>query len=197
LKERKKMGVQNSKEDVRELIISVRNGDENAFASLLEQYRPLIDASIARFNSDESFSLYREDLRQEASVVFYNSIVAYDLEQNEVEFGLFAKICIHNALVSVLRTLKKRSAEQLTETAENLLTVQDFEDPSSRTLERERLKSLYAVIRNSLSDLEYSVWQLYMSGRSAAEIAQLVGTDTKSVTNAIYRIRKKLRSRLS
>ena len=60
------MGVQNSKEDVRELIISVRNGDENAFASLLEQYRPLIDASIARFNSDESFSLYREDLRQEA-----------------------------------------------------------------------------------------------------------------------------------
>ncbi|MBE6593065.1 MAG: sigma-70 family RNA polymerase sigma factor [Ruminococcaceae bacterium] len=191
------MGVQNSKEDVRELIISVRNGDENAFASLLEQYRPLIDASIARFNSDESFSLYREDLRQEASVVFYNSILAYDLEQNEVEFGLFAKICIHNALVSVLRTLKKRSAEQLTETAENLLTVQDFEDPSSRTLERERLKSLYAVIRNSLSDLEYSVWQLYMSGRSAAEIAQLVGTDTKSVTNAIYRIRKKLRSRLS
>ena len=191
------MGVQNSKEDVRELIISVRNGDENAFSSLLEQYRPLIDASIARFNSDESFSLYREDLRQEASVVFYNSILAYDLEQNEVEFGLFAKICIHNALVSVLRTLKKRSAEQLTETAENLLTVQDFEDPSSRTLERERLKSLYAVIRNSLSDLEYSVWQLYMSGRSAAEIAQLVGTDTKSVTNAIYRIRKKLRSRLS
>lgn len=191
------MGVQNSREDLRELIISVRNGDQNAFASLLSQYRPLIDASIARFNSDESFSLYCEDLRQEASVVFYNSILAYDLEQNEVEFGLFAKICIHNALVSVLRTLKKRSAEQLTETAEDLLTVQDFEDPSSRTLERERLKSLYAVIRNSLSDFEYLVWQLYMSGRSASEIAQRVGADTKSVTNAIYRIRKKLRSRLS
>jgi RNA polymerase sporulation-specific sigma factor len=191
------MGVQNSKEDVRELITAVRNGDENAFSSLLLQYRPLIDASVARFSSDESFSLYCDDLRQEASVVFYNSILAYDLEQNEVEFGLFAKICIHNALASVLRTLKKRSAEQLTETAEDLLIVQDFEDPSSRTLERERLKSLYAVIRNSLSDFEYSVWQLYMSGRSASEIAHLVGTDTKSVTNAIYRIRKKLRARLT
>ena len=191
------MGVQKSKDDVRELLVAVRNGDNNAFSSLLEQYQPLIDASVARFHADESFSLYCDDLRQEASVVFYNSILAYDLEQNEVEFGLFAKICIHNALVSVLRTLKKRSAEQLTETAENLLTVQDFEDPSSRTLERERLKSLYAVIRNSLSDFEYSIWQLYMSGRSASDIAQHIETDTKSVTNAIYRIRKKLRSRLT
>ena len=191
------MGVQNSKEDVRELITAVRNGDENAFSSLLLQYRPLIDASVARFSSDESFSLYCDDLRQEASVVFYNSILAYDLEQNEVEFGLFAKICIHNALVSVLRSLKRRNEEPIAQIPESLLTVQDFEDPSSRMLERERLKALYAVIRNNLSDFEYEVWQLYMSGRSAKEIADRLDTDQKSVSNAIYRIRKKLRSILS
>ena len=193
----KKMGVQISKDDIRVLIVAVRNGDQVAFATLLERYTPLIDAAVAKFSSDEAFSLYREDLKQEASLVFYNSILAYDLEQNEVEFGLFAKICIHNALVSVLRSLKRRTEEPIAQIPESLLTVQDFDDPLSRMLERERLKSLYAVIRKNLSDLEYEVWQLYMSGRSSAEIAERLGTDQKSVNNAIYRIRKKLRDRLS
>lgn len=188
------MNVKKSKKDVRALILDVRGGDQNAFDTLLDQYRPLIDASVARFSSDESFSLYCEDLKQEASVVFYNSILAYDLEQNEVEFGLFAKICIYNALVSFLRALKRRSAEPVAEIPQNLITVQDFEDPSARMLEQERLKSLYAVIRKNLSELEYKVWQLYISGRSAAEIAAFLSTDEKSVNNAIYRIRKKLRA---
>ena len=188
------MNEKQSNRDVRKLILAVRGGDQSAFDTLLDQYRPLIDASVARFSSDESFSLYCEDLKQEASVVFYNSILAYDLEQTEVEFGLFAKICIYNALVSFLRALKRRSAEPVAEIPQNLITVQDFEDPSARMLEQERLKSLYAVIRKNLSELEYKVWQLYISGRSAAEIAALLSTDEKSVNNAIYRIRKKLRA---
>lgn len=187
------MTVKNSKDDIRALIVAVREKDQSAFDKLLAQYRPLIDASVAKFSSDESFSLYCEDLKQEASVVFYNSILAYDLEQNEVEFGLFAKICIHNALVSFLRVLKRRAAEPLAEIPDSLITVQDFEDPSERMLEQERLKSLYAVIRKNLSELEYRVWQLYISGRSAAEIASLLCIDEKSVNNAIYRIRRKLR----
>lgn len=190
------METQNGKEDIRALISAVRNGDQLAFDTLLQRYKPLIDASVARFYSDEAFALYAEDLRQEASLVFYNSILAYDLDQNEVEFGLFAKICIYNALVSVLRSLKRRSVEPLAEIPESLLTLQDFDDPSSRMLERERLESLYAVIRKNLSDLEYKVWQYYMSGLSAAQIANKLGTDAKSVNNAIYRIRKKLRSRM-
>ena len=119
--------------------------------------------------------------------------MAYDLEQTEVEFGLFAKICIYNALVSVLRSHKKRSAEQLAQSPEKMQDEQDFEDPTSMMLEQERLKSLYAVIRKNLSDFEYTIWQLYMSGRSASEIASLLSTDKKSVSNAIYRIRRKLR----
>lgn len=182
--------------DIKELILKVRNGDQEAFVTLLDRYKPLIDSSVYRFSSDESFSLYCEDLRQEASVVFYNSILAYDLEQNEVEFGLFAKICIHNALVSQLRALKKRCAEPLERIPENLFFAQDTEDPSVRLLEQERIRSLYAVIRKNLSDFEYTVWQLYVSGRSAADVASLLGSNEKSITNAIYRIRKKLRALL-
>ena len=190
------MGAQRNCCDVKDLIQNVRNGDQAAFVTLLERYRPLIDASVHRFSYDEAYALYREDLRQEASVVFYNSILAYDLDQNEVEFGLFAKICIQNALVSQLRTLKKRSAETLEKTPENLFISQTTEDPSVRLLEQERIKSLYAVIRKNLSDFEYKVWQYYISGKSASSIASLLDSNEKSITNAIYRIRKKLRALL-
>ncbi len=190
------MSFQKNNNDIRALILSVRDGDQKAFNRLLEQYKPLIDSSVNRFSSDESFGLYREDLLQEASVVFYNSILAYDLEQNEVEFGLFAKVCIHNALVSQLRVLKKRAAETVTTTAEDPLFVQDSDDPTTKVLEQERLKSVYAVIRKNLSDYEYTVWQLYIAGRSSAGIASLLKTDKRSIDNAIYRIRKKLRALL-
>jgi RNA polymerase sporulation-specific sigma factor len=182
--------------DVRDLILRVRNNDQEAFVTLLEKYTPLIDSSVNRFSSDESFAVYREDLYQEASLVFYNSILAYDLEQTEVEFGLFAKICIYNALVSQLRVLKKRYEEPIEKIPENLITPQDSEDPSFIILEQERLKKLYSVIRKNLSDLEYTVWQLYVSGRSAAHIASLLSLSEKAVNNAIYRIRKKLRALL-
>ena len=182
--------------DVKDLILKVRNGNQEAFVALLDRYRPLIDSSVSRFSSDEAFSLYREDLKQEASVVFYNSILAYDVEQTEVEFGLFAKICIQNALVSQLRTLKKRSAETLETIPADRLVSQTAEDPSDRLLEQERIRSLYAVIRKNLSDFEYTVWQLYVSGRSAADVASLLNSNEKSITNAIYRIRKKLRALL-
>lgn len=182
--------------DIKEAILRVRNGDQEAFVFLIDRYRPLIDSSVNKFSSDDSFSLYRDDLRQEASVVFYNSILAYDLEQNEVEFGLFAKICIHNALASQLRALKKRLVEPMECIPEKLFVSQDSEDPAVKILEQERLKSLHAVIRKNLSDFEYTVWQLYYSGRSAKDIATTLCTDEKSISNAIYRIRKKLRALL-
>ncbi len=179
--------------DIRELIVSVKNGSQDAFSVLLQRYKPLIESSVHRFSSDEAFLLHSEDLMQEASVVFYNSILAYDLEQNEVEFGLFAKVCIHNALVSQLRTLKKRSAETVNATPEKFI-LQEFEDPSFKVLEQERLKNIYTVIRNTLSEYEYAIWQLYISGRSSSDIADTLKTDKRSVDNAVYRIRKKLRA---
>jgi DNA-directed RNA polymerase specialized sigma24 family protein len=38
---------------------------------------------------------------------------------------------------------------------------------------------------------------LYFSGRSTSEIASILNTDTKSISNAIYRIRVKLRTTLN
>jgi RNA polymerase sporulation-specific sigma factor len=182
--------------EVKELILRVRSNDQDAFAQLIEQYRPLIESSVYLFSSDPSFSLYKDDLLQEASVGFYNSILAYDLEQTGVEFGLFAKICIRNALVSQLRALKKCSTASMEDIAEIPTTTIDTEDPLVRILEQERLKSLYTVIRKNLSDLEYKIWQMHTAGWSASDMALALKTNEKSVNNAVYRVRKKLRALL-
>ena len=180
--------------EILQLIFQVRNGNEQAFEILLERYMPLIDSAVARVTSDGIYATHEEDLKQEATVVFYNSILTYDIQQQEVEFGLYAKICVSNALVSQVRLLKKRKAERLSETSDDRLFACDSEDPSAKMLEQESLRTLYSVIRGNLSEFEYRVWQMYTSGRTAKEIGLIEGKDEKSVSNAIYRIRKKLRA---
>ena len=189
-----------SSSEIGALILSVRSGDQQAFETLLKKYTPLIESSVSRCLGDGMYDHYRDDLTQEATVVFYNSILTYDMDQHEVEFGLYAKICIANALISQLRALKKRNAERLSETTTDSLFdgtyTGDSEDPSLRVLEQESLRSLYSVIRGNLSDFEYLVWRLYMSGRTAREIGKKVGKDERSVNNAIYSIRIMLIERL-
>ena len=181
---------------IQELIFRVRKGDDEAFSELLSMYTPLIESSLLRSLGDELYALYSEDLRQEATMVFYNSILTYDVEQYEVEFGLYAKICISNALVSQIRLYKQKTAEPLDENAENSCNMGAGQDPAERILEEERVTALYALVRNNLSPYEYKVWSLYVSGKTAKDIGKIVGVDEKSVNNAIYRIRKKLRERL-
>lgn len=191
------MNLGSEKQLVCELIKKVKSSNDEesqrAFEALLDRYEPLIKASVSRISEDDLARPFFDDLRQEATLVFFNAILTYDTEQTEVEFGLYAKICISNALISQLRSLKKRATEPLPDKESDDLFVHGSEDPSENILEQERLKVLYSVIRKNLSAFEYRVWQYYISGRTAREIGILVGKDEKSIANAIYRIRKKLR----
>ena len=68
------------------------------------------------------------------------------------------------------------------------------ENPAQSLIERESFLMLYQLISGELSDYENRIWWMYLSGRTAKEIAEQMGKDEKSVQNAIYRIRRKLRS---
>ena len=67
-------------------------------------------------------------------------------------------------------------------------------DPVVSLLEEERLSRLYEQIRLCLSPFENRIWQLFVLGKTAKEIGVIVGKDERSVNNAIYRIRRKLRA---
>lgn len=190
------MNSKKSKNEINELILAVRNGDQQAFVSLLDQYSPLIEASVNMFCSDGTPANDKDDFRQEASVAFYNSILTYKLDQSDVEFGLYAKVCIFNALISQIR-IAKRINPGAQEFSDNLVTQEISEDPSSKLLEEERLRALFKIIRSTLSKYEYKVWELYLSGSSISDIARVLDTDSKSISNAIYRIRVKLKASLN
>ena len=66
------MNSNKSKKEIIELILAVKNGDQKAFVSLLQQYSPLIEATVNSFCSDELSANDKDDFRQEATVAFYN-----------------------------------------------------------------------------------------------------------------------------
>ena len=183
--------------DVNALILKVREGDQQAFLELLERYKPLLKSLVSKFASDDLTRSLEEDLIQEATLVFYNAILTYDHTQADVEFGLYARICISNALVSQIRAINKRRVEHSAVLEGSVLFTDDNNsNPIEDIVKQEDLKILYTVIKNNLSNYEYLVWHNYMLGKTAKEIGVLVGSNEKSVTNAIYRIRKKLRGLL-
>ncbi len=178
-----------------ELLCRAKAGESAAFNALLSQYMPLIEHQLAmvRAQSDNVFPEDEKDLRQEACLAFYRALESYDLSQQEVSFGLYAKICIENALVSALRKLRR--VVQPLDTDE-LAAIPDENaegDPTRRLREQEDYEALCRIIARTLSPYENNIWQRYMAGATVAQIAVALGRDKRSIHNAIYRIRHKLR----
>ena len=182
-----------------ELILQARAGSREAYLALCAKYRPLLEASVARFAPSFVTRQEAEDMREEAERVFLCAISSFDTEQDAVDFGLYAKICLRNGLVSEWRHIQARrrvAALPLDETVGMELPFEG-EDLAARMVEDENFRQLCRTVRSHLSDFENSVWWPFVTGVSVSEIAHRLGRDERSVHNAIYRIRRKLRERLS
>ena len=59
-------------------------------------------------------------------------------------------------------------------------------------IDRERLKQTQEHIKKVLSDFEFKVFRLYINGLSYKEMALRLDTHTKSVDNALCRIKTKI-----
>lgn len=179
------------------LLKSAQDGDQKAFEELLRRYTPLIDSLTGRFFSSSTFSVQdREDLRQEALVAFYYALMHFNTAQEDVQFGLYAKECIQNRLISHLRKLKHQNKVLLMESETAIASDAELPDPSLHLVEQEAYVDLCNRVSKLLSEYENRIWWIYLSGRTAKEVAALLQTSERSVQNAIYRIRKKLRSEL-
>ncbi len=175
-----------------DLIRRAKSGDQTAFEELLNRYAPLINSLTAQLGTSLPTAEDNEDLRQEAVIGFYSALMRFDTEQSRVQFGLYAKECIRNSLLSHLRRIKRHKSVLLLEDGEAEDTA-DESDPAQDLVEEESFLQLSRLIREELSPYENRIWWLYLSGRTAKEIAIMLGKDEKSVQNAVYRIRRKLR----
>lgn len=184
-----------SKEDLEILIADAQAGNQDAYSELLQLYDPMITNLVNGFSNLGNRSDI-EDLRQEAIIAFVKSVDTYK-QNDKVTFGRYAKTCVKNRLIDVTKNNASSKVQNIIQLDEELLDLEIDEDtPENSVIMRESHEILSNRIADCLSTYENRIWKLYVSEYSALEIAKIVGKDEKSVTNAIYRIRKKLRAEL-
>ena len=65
-------------------------------------------------------------------------------------------------------------------------------DPVNQVISSEELRALVGCLSTALSELESRVLALYLDGRSYEEIGERIGCDTKTVDNALQRVKRKV-----
>ena len=206
--------------DINELLSLVKADDKAAFSELEEMFRPLIVAETMKLISSNPFLRSDEDeIRQEALIGLYKAAESYradssseETEQGEetgskgdaekskenakVTFGLYAKICIHNRMISYLRKARSRKARQ-----EKALAAQRSSRIGSYTDEflgaMEHNSDIRRLFEENTTSLEKRIFLMYLDNKSYKEIAGEVGKTEKSVDNAIYRVKTKMKKLLT
>ena len=175
---------------INELIVPARQGNETAFNEINQRYQKMLVSLVDKYFSDCKDQF--EDLMQEATIALYDAVRTFDINQTKVTFGLYAKICIRNRLISFKRKmLAQKKAE-----AARAMHSQTSRASERRGFDNEQLKELFKVYSEDLAPLERAVFPLYLQGQSYRDIANRLSIDEKSVGTAIYRMKRKLRKRL-
>jgi RNA polymerase sporulation-specific sigma factor len=66
------------------------------------------------------------------------------------------------------------------------------EEPSLVVISTEELQSLVFTLGTGLSKLESDALRLYLEGSSYEEMADELGCDTKTIDNALQRVKRKI-----
>ncbi len=181
------------------LLFRIKNGEQSAFEELASLYAPLIESMSTQFARSfaakaDSVAVGEQDLAQEARFALYRAAKTYDAEKKGVTFGLYAKICVRNALVSLLRRVSALARVSHRETG---VEGMGGRDALSELLTAAETGALRERIREALSPYENSIFEQYISGMSVKQIALNGKRPEKSVSNALYRIRVKIKGLLS
>jgi RNA polymerase sporulation-specific sigma factor len=84
------------------------------------------------------------------------------------------------------------SATEGEPTLDEVIPGPTVHDPVNQVISTEELQALVACLSTALSDLESRVLALYLDGRSYEEIAGRLDCDTKTVDNALQRVKRKV-----
>ena len=188
-----------------QLVIRARNGDTSAMDTLIRRY-----TGFVRLKSSSYFLAGgdSDDLIQEGLIGLYKAVRDFRSDK-ETSFRSFAELCITRQIITAIKTatrfkhaplntyvsFSQTPAGQESEgdcTLGDALPGPSVDEPSIVVISTEELQSLVFCLGTGLSKLESDALRLYLEGSSYEEMAHELGVDTKTIDNALQRVKRKI-----
>lgn len=176
-------------------LVKLSRGDDRvlgrqAVSELVSRYLGLVRKKACTFAQGYAEP---EDLAQEGFLAFLKAVNSFDTGRG-TKFSSFAEVCVTNGVKNAARRLGAGNESFGSDPEES---GSDGFTPESIWFEKESIKSIYSGISSVLSKKEWDIFRLYLGGLSYREIAERLNIPVKSVDNAVFRVRKKLKEFLS
>lgn len=169
-----------------QLAVLARDDHQKAFALLADRCAPLIRWEASRFRGS---SVEPEDLAQEGLLGLLGAVRHFS--PGNASFQTYASVCIRHRMVSVVRKSQAVSVSPAEwEEVDGLIAEEDA-DPASLIADQESSRQLYRWLQQLLTPLEYRVLLFRLVGLSYEDTAARLGISSKSVDNAMQRVRRK------
>src|SRR5512146_1095861 len=191
------------------LVALAKEGRTDAYDSIVRRYRGFV-----RLKAPSSFLLGGEsdELIQAGLLGLYKAIRDYRSDR-ESSFRSFAELCITRQIITAVKTATRNKHTPLNQyvsfsqtpasatdgepTLDEVIPGPTVHDPVNQVISSEELRSLVDCLSTALSDLESRVLALYLDGYSYEQVGERLGCDTKTVDNALQRVKRKVGTHLN
>jgi RNA polymerase sporulation-specific sigma factor len=188
-----------------QLVLRARNGDDGAMDALLRRYHGFVRLKASSYFLAGGES---DDLVQEGLIGLYKAVRDFRHDK-ETSFRSFAELCVTRQIITAIKTATRYKHTPLNtyvsfshtpagQEADSDCTLGDalpgptVDDPSICVISTEELQSLVFCLGTGLSKLEADALRLYLEGSSYEEMADELGCDTKTIDNALQRVKRKV-----
>ncbi|HEX7309923.1 MAG TPA: RNA polymerase sporulation sigma factor SigH [Gaiellaceae bacterium] len=188
-----------------QLVLRARNGDEAALDQLMRRYTGFVRLKASSYFLAGGDS---EDLIQEGLIGLYKAVRDFRTDK-ETSFRSFAELCVTRQIITAIKTATRFKHQPLNQyvsfshtpagqdtdgecTLGDALPGSAVEEPSVVVISTEELQSLVFTLGTGLSKLESEALRLYLEGSSYEEMAVELGCDTKTIDNALQRVKRKI-----
>jgi len=188
-----------------QLVLKARNGDDVAMDQLMRRYTGFVRLKASSYFLAGGDS---EDLIQEGLVGLYKAVRDFRTDK-ETSFRSFAELCVTRQIITAIKTATRFKHSPLNtyvsfshtpagQDGDNECTLGDalpgpgVDDPSVCVISTEELQSLVMCLGTGLSSLEADALRLYLEGSSYEDMAERLGCDTKTIDNALQRVKRKV-----
>ncbi len=191
------------------LIALAKQGKSDAMDRIIRRYHGFVRMKASSYFLIGGDS---DDLVQEGLVGLYKAVRDYRSDR-ESSFRNFAELCITRQIITAVKTATRNKHTPLNQyvsfsqtpaaagdsdsTLDEILPGPSTGDPVNQVISTEELKSLVACLSSVLSELESSVLSLYLDGNSYEEVGERLACDTKTVDNALQRVKRKVVTHLN